>query len=165
MPYRTSAPLISLQAKAIQAARMPRRRSGLTLIELLIVLAIVGITSAFALPAYREHVDRSHRAHARAALVRVALWMERAATSQGRYPRNDTQPGEIPAAVLAVEGGRYTLAAMSHTGSTFLLTATPTAAQATDPCGAFRLDHTGLRSQAPTATVPVPLSALACWSR
>jgi type IV pilus assembly protein PilE len=141
------------------------RLAGLTLIELLIVMAIVGIMGAVALPAYQEQVQRSHRTHARAALVRVALWMERAATAQGRYPRNDTSPGEIPAALLVVEGGRYTLTAMSHTGSTFLLTATPAASQATDPCGAFQLDHAGLRTQRATPAVATPQPAQNCWNR
>jgi Tfp pilus assembly protein PilE len=97
--------------------------------------------------------------------VRVAMWMERSATAQGRYPRNDVQPGEVPAALLAVEGGRYTLAAMSHTGSTFVLTAQPIAQQASDPCGTFQLDHTGQRKQLPTPAVATPLSAQICWSR
>jgi type IV pilus assembly protein PilE len=131
----------------------------------MVVLALIAITSAVALPYYQDHVQHSHRAQARAALVRVALWMERAATAQGRYPRHDSQAREIPAAVLVVEGGRYTLEAASSTGATFLLTATPTALQASDPCAAFQLDHTGLRSQAPTATMSTPLPALECWNR
>lgn len=148
-------------------ALSPRRQvlQGMTLIELLVVLLIIGIVSALALPMYREQVQRSHRAHARAALVRMAQWMERAATAQGTYPRSDTQPSEIPDAVLSVEGERYTLSAMSSTGSTFILTASPSPLQAPDPCGAFQLDHTGKRSQLPTSTVSAPLPALECWHR
>lgn len=138
---------------------------GLTLIELMVVLAIVGIASAVALPQYRDYLQRSHRADARGALMRLAQWMERAATAQGSYPRSDTQPSEIPAAVLAVEGGRYTLSAVSSTGASFVLSATPTAQQASDSCAVFQLDHTGQRSQAPTPAIPTPLDALECWNR
>ncbi|AXK38722.1 type IV pilin protein [Crenobacter cavernae] len=49
---------------------LPRlSRSGFTLIEVLIVLAIVGILLAVALPAYQQYVQRSRRADAHAALM------------------------------------------------------------------------------------------------
>ena len=45
---------------------------GFTLIEVMIVVAIVGILSAIAYPSYQEYVRRGHRAEARAGLLQAA---------------------------------------------------------------------------------------------
>ena len=54
-----------------------RRPLGFTLIELMIVLAIVGILSAIAFPSYTKYVAKGKRAEARAALLESAQYMER----------------------------------------------------------------------------------------
>ena len=58
-----------------------RPSQGFTLIEAMIVVAIVAILAAIALPSYQEYVRRGHRAEARAGLQQAATWMERAATA------------------------------------------------------------------------------------
>ena len=60
-----------------------RHSSGFTLIEVMIVVAIVAILSAIALPSYTEYIRRSHRADARAGLLQAQQWLERAATATG----------------------------------------------------------------------------------
>jgi type IV pilus assembly protein PilE len=152
------------QPRSEPAPLRPRRNTGpgWSLIELLIVLALMGLLTALALPNYREHLQRSHRAHARAALLQAAQWMERAATVQGSYPRS---PAQIPASVLQVEGGRYTLSVDSPNGDSFTLRAQAQGPQASDPCATFELTHTGQRAQVATPNVPTPLTALECWNR
>ena len=59
------------------AGRRRHRRRGFTLIELMIVLAILAIVLVVALPAYRGAVARSHRADAQATLLAFAQAMER----------------------------------------------------------------------------------------
>lgn len=139
----------------------PKRQIGFTLIELMIVVAVVAILAAIALPSYNEYVQRSHRANARGALLQASQWMERAATAQGVYPAS------VPAGIMAVEGGRYTVAADSTTGATFTFTATPTAAQAADRCGGFIINHAGTRTQTSTASVTAAnlLTVNECWNR
>lgn len=52
------------------------RRTGFTLLELMIVLAIVGLLAGWGIPSYREHMTRIHRASAVSALYRAAQYLE-----------------------------------------------------------------------------------------
>lgn len=117
----------------------PSRQTGFTLIEVMIVVAIIGILSSIAYPSYTEYVRKGHRASAKAALLQAAQWMERAATATGTYPVT----ANFPANLKTVEGDRYTIEAESD-GATFNLTATPKGAQSGDKCGNFTLTNTGL---------------------
>ena len=144
---------------------LARKRSdtaeGFTLIELMIVVAVVALLAAIALPSYTQYVQRSHRAHARTALLQTAQWLERAATAQGSYPA----AAAIPAGVMAVEGGRYNVAVNAINAATFVLQATPNAAQGTDGCGIFQLNEAGVRTQVATETVQNTLPPQECWNR
>lgn len=100
---------------------MKTRYGGFTLIELMIVVAVVGILSAIAMPSYNEYIRRGHRAEARAGLLQAAQWLERAATSNGTYPLT----AAFPASLKTVPSSRYDISLNSTDGSTFTLTATP----------------------------------------
>lgn len=120
------------------------RHQGFTLIELMIVVAVVGILSAIAYPSYTEYVRRGHRADARAGLLQAQLWLERAATASGVYPTslpaNLTWSGDA--------SKRYTIGfAAGNTNAAYTLTATPKnpGPQAGDKCGTYTLSNTGLR--------------------
>ncbi|KAB7540342.1 prepilin-type N-terminal cleavage/methylation domain-containing protein [Verminephrobacter sp. Larva24] len=54
-----------------------RMQSGFTLIELMIVVAIIGIVSGLAYPSFKEQLAKSRRADAKALLVGAQQWMER----------------------------------------------------------------------------------------
>lgn len=130
-----------------------RQQSGFTLIELMIVVAIVGILSAVAYPSYTEYVRKGHRAEARAGLLQAAQWMERAATATGVYP------DDIPTSLQSVPGGRYTISAESD-GATFKLTADPEGTQTGDKCGKYTLTHTGARDN---TDMSAGITSAECW--
>ncbi|WP_404299874.1 type IV pilin protein [Alicycliphilus denitrificans] len=122
---------------------MKHAQQGFTLIEVMIVVAIVGILSAIAYPNYTEYVRRGHRAEARAGLLQAAQWLERAATATGTYPAK----AAFPANLAKVPNDRYDIGYEPNGNPVigFTLTATPKGAQATDKCGNYTLTNTGLR--------------------
>ena len=135
------------------------RHRGFTLIELMIVVAIVAILGAIALPSYSEYIRRGHRADARTGLLQAQLWLERAATAKGVYPRS------LPDA-LTWQGDaskRYTISFQpGNTDAAFTLIARRRSGsgQESDKCGDFTLTHTGVRGVSSAS-----LSAAECWSR
>ena len=144
-----------------------QKNQGLTLIELMIVVAIVGILAAVAYPSYTEYIMRGHRADARAGLLQAQLWMERAATATGVYPTNSDPKLVLPSALSwsADNSKRYTIGMSASTNASFTLTATPKAgAQKNDRCGTLTLTHTGARdvTSLPSGS---KMTAADCWSR
>lgn len=141
--------------------RMNATAHGFTLIEVMFVVTLMAVLVGVALPYYGQYVQRGHRAHARAALLQAAQWLERAATAQGAYPDR----AAVPHGVLHIVGDRYTMDFKSLSASTFVLRATPIAAQGDDRCGIFELSETGAMTQAPSPLVAKPLTAQVCWNR
>lgn len=131
------------------------RTAGFTLIELLITLVCIALLTSLAWPSYQHLTLSSHRAQARALLLKVAHWLERAASANGSYPATN----EVPSNVLQMDGQRYKISVIS-TPQTFSLSATPIGNQSADVCGTLTLNHQGLRGvQAASQT------AAQCWSQ
>ena len=116
-----------------------KHQTGFTLIELMIVVAIVGILSSIAYPSYVEYIRKGQRNEARAALLQAAQYMERGATAKGTYPTS------LPTGMQTTESKKYNLSAnVAADGSTFTLTATPVQTDA--KCGNLELTNTGART-------------------
>ncbi len=123
---------------------------GFTLIELLIVVAIVAILAAIALPSYNRYVERTRRADGREALLIVAAAQERFYTNRNRYT---TDVATDLGLGMTSENGYYTIAAAFVGGSnqTYVLTATPMAPQNKDSCKELTINNTGFKD-APSDT-------------
>ena len=126
---------------------MMRRQRGVTLMELMVVVVIIGILSAIAYPSYRAQVRRSNRTEARVALEQTAGALEKCYTRHMAYDQfaNCPAANQINAAAIwATPGGLYLIDATVLNGTQFTLRARPQGAQATDTaCAALTLDQTG----------------------
>lgn len=120
------------------------KKSAFTLIELMIVVAIIGIITAIAYPSYDRYVVRSKRADAMSALMLAAQSYERFRANSFNY---DTALTNIFAGQVPVEGGTayYTLTNSAQADGSYTLTATPTGSMAGKD-GPLTLSNTGART-------------------
>ncbi|WP_027707579.1 type IV pilin protein [Zooshikella ganghwensis] len=127
------------------------KANGFSLIELLIVIAIIGIIAAIAYPSYQDHVTRTRRADAQAALMQMSQAMERAYTeaSPSAYPSSIADLGFPTEAPLDGDTKFYDLAVLSGSGTGYAIAASPKGAQAGD--GRLRYESTGRRCRFPAS--------------
>ena len=120
------------------------KKSAFTLIELMIVVAIIGIITAIAYPSYDRYVVRSKRADAMSALMLAAQSYERFRANSFNY---NTAVGNIFATQVPVEGGTayYNITTPPPADGSYTLIATPTGSMAGKD-GPLTLTNTGART-------------------
>lgn len=123
------------------------RLRGFTLIEMMIVVAIVGILAAIAYPSYTRQMQQSRRADCQGVMMQLAAAMERDFSRGNRY-RDIIALGNFPNQCPLTGTKTYGLALALPAGgappTTYTITATPEAGgpQESDTCGALSLTNT-----------------------
>lgn len=147
-----------------------KQNQGFTLIELMIVIAIVSVISALAVPSYVDHVRKGKRADAKVELLQIAQMQESYFVQNLSYAKSlkDEAGGLGLGSTVQTEQEQYliTIGATPNgcTGTTitpctgYTLTATPQGGQVKDvECLNFTLSHTGKKD------VSVTGHAKQCW--
>ena len=110
---------------------MSQRVRGFTLIELMIVVAVVAILAAIAYPSFNEQVRKARRSDALAEAGRMQLALERWRADNPSYA-STSGATNYPA---PINTAFYTFALNGQTATTYTLTASPQGGQSGDRCG------------------------------
>jgi len=157
-----------MNARTCKRNRLTGAR-GFTLMEVIIVMVVIGILAAIAIPQYSEYIARSRRADAQAFLLDVAARQQHFLVDRRGYSASIIDAAAagglamtIPARVadfytVSFDGGAGNTVNNAVAPPTFTVFAVPRGAQTGDRCGTLRVDQTGERA---TST-----GAAGCWSR
>ncbi len=139
------------------------KQTGLTLVELMIVVAVMAIIAAVAYPLYTAQTQKARRADAKITLESIAMAQERFYTINGSYAgavaalsTDPTMPDSVWQSDESTEGFYDIVMNQPGGAQTFRVTATPVAGgrQANDTCVQFRINQDGTKDSNP---------ATGCW--
>jgi type IV pilus assembly protein PilE len=139
----------------VTAVKGPMR--GMTLVELMIVVAIIGILAAITYPSYREFTARATRNEAKAALLKAATNQERFYLQNNQFSGDLNQLG-FSASPYTTDTGSYVISVSApNPAANFTVTATYQHSDAeSGKCEVFTIDGRGMKESSP---------ATDCWAR
>ena len=127
---------------------------GVTLLELMIVVVILGILTAIAYPSYRQFIERAKRTEARALLLRIAVDQERFYLQNNTFGTMTQLQYDEP---QITDSDAYSVTITVNNASNFSVTATyQLGGEEADKCLTFTLDGRGTKTSLPYTD---------CWTR
>jgi type IV pilus assembly protein PilE len=136
---------------------MYRKMRGVTLLELMIVVVVLGILAAIAYPNYRDFAARAKRNEAKAALLQIATNQERFYLNNNQFTNDLRQLGFSAANNVLTDTGSYVISIAGADNQTYTATATyQKADNEANKCNSFQIQANGNRASAPYTD---------CWTR
>lgn len=127
--------------------------AGFVLIEIMVVIAIIGLLLSIIMPGYQQHVLNSYRLEASGELLKLANQQQLLLAEQARYTADLTELG-YPTASYLTGSGRFVISA-ELTAEGYWLVADVAGPQLADKdCVQFKLDQYGNKKSSPTQCWP-----------
>ncbi len=139
-----------------------RKVRGFTLIELMIVVAVIGIIAAIAYPSYSGYVQKSRRTDAKAALTEAAHALEKYYTMNARFTGATLGSGAADVYKDKSPEGYYSLTLTVPDANSFTLSAAPTSKgnqNGDSHCAVFTLNNAGQKGAQDASST----SQSDCW--
>ena len=165
LPQSLQPPVAAREPHAGSAGRRAvhaydRGMFGFSLLELMIVVAVIGVLAAIAIPSYTSYALKSKRVEGQAALTDGAARQERYYSDNFKYTKNLSALGMSK----KTENGYYKLSVKTKGKSPqqYTFSAVPTFTDT--KCQTLTIDHTGARSRvAKGKNTKGLISARECW--